>query len=121
MKLRKQALDGNVETLLLVILDEGPSYGYAVVQQLNERAAGILTLGEGTVYPVLHRLEEKKLIAATWRQAENGRNRKYYRLTSKGRKALVHNRQQWSALSQAMECFLGPLGKTEPNTLPQGG
>ena len=60
-RLRKQTLDGNVETLLLAILQAGPSYGYAIVKELNERSEGILQLGEGTIYHVLHRLEEKKL------------------------------------------------------------
>ncbi|MCK4957913.1 MAG: helix-turn-helix transcriptional regulator, partial [Planctomycetes bacterium] len=51
-KLRKQTLDGNVETLLLAILQSGPSYGYAIVKELDKRAEGILRLGEGTIYPV---------------------------------------------------------------------
>ena len=105
MRLRKQTLDGNVETLVLAVLEAGPSYGYAIVKELNERAEGILRLGEGTIYPVLYRLEEKKLISARWRLAENGRNRKYYRLIAKGRKALSANRQQWQMLSAVMGKF----------------
>jgi len=112
IRLRKQTLDGNVETLILAILEGGPSYGYALVGQLNERAAGILKMGEGTIYPVLHRLEDKGLITANWRQAQNGRQRKYYRLNPKGRKALAQNRLQWHALTQLMETILTPPSQT---------
>ena len=101
-------LDGNVETMLLGILEAGPSYGYAIVRELNERASGLLQMGEGTVYPVLHRLEEKNLISAKWRTAETGRKRKYYHLTAGGKRALVENLEQWRGLSQAMERVLEP-------------
>ena len=119
-RLRKQTLDGNVETLLLAILQAGPSYGYAIVKELNDMAEGILQLGEGTIYPVLHRLEEKKLISAKWHLAENGRQRKYYRLTTKGRKALVANRQQWQMLSVVMGKVLGSTGKLLPKPQLKG-
>lgn len=105
--LQKKTLDGNVETLILVILQEGPSYGYEIIQTLNERAAGVLKMGEGTAYPVLHRLEERDLITARWTKAESGRRRKYYRLTPKGRRTLAENVQQWQALVQLMQNLLG--------------
>ena len=104
--LKKQSLDGNVETMLLSVLESGPSYGYAIVKELNERSEGILKLGEGTIYPVLYRLEDKKLIASKWSLAQNGRQRKYYRLTPKGRKALAANQRQWRILTDVMEKVL---------------
>ena len=106
-RLTKQTLDGNVETLVLAVLEAGPSYGYAIVKELNERAEGILRLGEGTIYPVLYRLEEKKIISAKWHLAENGRQRKYYRLIAKGRKALAANLNQWQMLASVMGKVLG--------------
>jgi transcriptional regulator len=109
MKLRKQMLDGNVETMLLAILETGPSYGYAIVRELEDRSAGLLRMGEGTVYPVLHRLEDKKLIAARWRTAESGRKRKYYQLTASGKRALAENLEQWRGLTQAMGRVLDPV------------
>lgn len=112
--LRKQTLDGNVETMLLAVLETGPSYGYAIVKELNKRADGILRMGEGTVYPVLHRLEEKRLVSARWRAAENGRQRKYYRLTNKGRKALAQNRQQWHLLTVVMKKVVHSTAKLSP-------
>lgn len=120
VKLKKQALDGNVETLLLTILESGPSYGYAIVKELNERAEGLLKLGEGTIYPVLHRLEEKKFIAAKWRSAETNRQRKYYRLTPKGRKALAANRHQWQILAEVMDKVIAASKKPVPVTQLKG-
>jgi len=118
--LRKQTLDGNVETMLLAILETGPSYGYAIVKELNERADGILRLGEGTVYPVLHRLEEKRLVSASWRTAENGRQRKYYRLINKGRKALAQNRQQWHLLTVVMKKVVHSAARLSPGPVLKG-
>jgi PadR family transcriptional regulator PadR len=112
--LRKQTLDGNVETMLLAVLEAGTSYGYAIVKDLNERAEGILRLGEGTVYPVLHRLEEKRLVSASWRTAQNRRQRKYYRLTNKGRKALAGNRQQWHLLAVVMQKVVHSAAELSP-------
>lgn len=106
-RLRKQTLDGNVETLVLTILEAGPSYGYRIVKELAERSEGILRLGEGTIYPVLYRLEERKIISAKWHLAKNGRQRKYYRLIPKGRRVLAGNRQQWQMLVSVMEKVLG--------------
>lgn len=118
MKLKKQMLDGNVETLLMTVLEDGTSYGYAIVRDLNQRAEGLLKLGEGTIYPVLHRMEEKGLIAAQWQLAENSRQRKYYRLTPKGHRALAENRQQWGILSELMQKIAATPGNT--NLEPEG-
>ena len=120
VRLSQQALDGNVESLLLAILESGPSYGYAIVKELNLRAEGVLQLGEGTVYPVLHRMEDKKLIAAKWRLAENGRQRKYYRLVPKGRKALAASREQWQTLSAVMAKVVGSAEKLSPSSKLKG-
>ncbi|MHC4620125.1 MAG: PadR family transcriptional regulator [Planctomycetota bacterium] len=121
MKLiRKQMLDGNVETMLLAVLEDGPSYGYAIVKELNKRAKGILRLGEGTVYPVLHRMEEKRWISANWRTADNNKQRKYYRLTSRGRKALAANCQQWRLLALVMKQVLGPAARLSPKPRLKG-
>jgi transcriptional regulator len=119
-RLSKQTLDGNVEALLLGILESGPSYGYAIVKDLNDRAEGILQLGEGTIYPVLHRMEDKKMIAAKWRLAENGRRRKYYRLTPKGHRALAASREQWRVLSAVMTKVVGSAGKLSPKPKLKG-
>ncbi|MHC4878307.1 MAG: PadR family transcriptional regulator [Planctomycetota bacterium] len=121
MAIKKTILDGNVETMLLAILDRAPSYGYEIVRLLNEQSSGVLSLGEGTVYPVLHRLEKRKLISSFWEKTDSGRPRKYYRLTKAGTKLLAENRQQWASLVQVMDAFLSPSGKEASNRLLNGG
>ena len=107
MRLNKKTLDGNIETLMLAVLSEGPSYGYQIVRELGQRTGGVLKLGEGTVYPVLHRMEARGLIVAQWRKGPTGRPRKYYRVTRRGGTALKQNTQQWAGLVQVMESVLG--------------
>ena len=118
MKLSKKALDGHMETLLMAALQEGPSYGYQIVQDLNGKAPGVLKTGEGTVYPVLHRLEARGLVRSEWRKGESGRERRYYILTSQGKAALTSNFQEWQALSGVMNLVLGGPG---PAPQPAGG
>ena len=119
-RINKQLLDGNVETLILAVLQAGPSYGYAIAKELNARSEGILALGEGTIYPVLHRLEQKGLLASKWRLADNGRRRKYYRLNPKGRRALAVNREQWDTLAAVMRRVLRPDERACSEPLFQG-
>jgi DNA-binding PadR family transcriptional regulator len=115
MKLSKKTLDGNMDTLLLAVLSEGPSYGYQMVQDLNAKAPGVLKTGEGTIYPVLHRLEERELIQSSWRAGDTGRQRRYYRITPKGKKVLADNRLQWASLQKVMSTFLG--GSPAPESI----
>jgi transcriptional regulator len=119
-RINKQLLDGNVETLILAVLQAGPSYGYAIAKELNARSEGILALGEGTLYPVLHRLEEEGLLASKWRLADNGRRRKYYRLNPKGRRALAVNREQWDTLAAVMRRVLHSDGRSCSEPLFEG-
>ncbi len=106
-KLRKQDIDGTVETMLLSVLGDRPSYGYAIVKELNARADGLLEFGEGTVYPILHRLEEKGFLQASWEETESKRRRKYYAVTPKGKAALDENLQRWQLLAVAMDRIAG--------------
>jgi DNA-binding PadR family transcriptional regulator len=103
MKLSKKALDGNVETIILSELMQGPSYGYALVREINQKHAGVLALGEGTIYPVLYRMEEKGLLCAEVSTTPSGRDRKYYRVSAKGKTVLEENLRQWEALTRVME------------------
>ena len=89
--------------LVLSILARGDSYGYAIIQQVRERSAGQLEWTDGMLYPVLHRLEQEGLISAVWKKSETGRDRKYYRLKSAGRKAIEQHKTHWRAVSGALE------------------
>lgn len=92
--------------MLLAVLDQAPVHGYAVIERLRERSAGGFDLPEGTVYPALHRLERAGLLHATWTTAE-GRRRKTYSVTRKGRTALERRRADWQAYTRAVGAVLG--------------
>ena len=88
--------------LVLAILSEGDSYGYAILQRVREVSLGQMEWTDGMLYPVLHRLERLGFIEARWEQAETGRKRKYYRVTDAGRAQLAEERRQWQAVDDAL-------------------
>ena len=106
VRLRKQVLDGHVETLMLAVLESKPNYAYSIMKVLEKRTRGILQLEESTVYAALHRLHRKNLLTTRRITAENGRPRKYYRLTRKGHHALESGRRQWRILSAVMKAVV---------------
>jgi PadR family transcriptional regulator, regulatory protein PadR len=81
--------------LVLGILAEGPSYGYALIQRVRELSEEEIVWTDGMLYPVLHRLEKDGLIKSEWRDSEAGRERKYYRLTEGGKKARKAEQAEW--------------------------
>lgn len=101
--LSKRALDGNVETIILSELTTGSNYGYALVKEINRKHEGLLMLGEGTIYPVLYRMEEKGLLCSEVQKTPSGRDRKYYRVSTKGKKVLAENMSQWESLTKVMK------------------
>ena len=96
MQKEKELVGASTALLILGTLNKSPDYGYMLVKRINEDAAGIFHWQEGTIYPVLHKLEEEKLIRAQWETAENGRERKYYYITASGRKSLEEKTRQWN-------------------------
>lgn len=86
--------NAQVDLLLLAVLEAGPAHGYAVIAALKERSGGAFDLPEGTVYPVLHRLERDGLVASR-RETVQGRQRRVYSLTARGRAALQRRRREW--------------------------
>ena len=88
--------------LVLAILAEGDSYGYAILQRVREVSGGRMEWTDGMLYPVLHRLERLGFIEARWEQAETGRKRKYYRITDAGHTQLAEERRQWQAVDSAL-------------------
>lgn len=103
----KELIAASTKPLVLAVLSRGESYGYAIIQQVRERSEGELEWSEGMLYPVLHRMERDKLIRAVWRVGENGRQRKYYRLTATGTRAIQKERQQWFAVHETLATFWG--------------
>ncbi|HEX9634289.1 MAG TPA: helix-turn-helix transcriptional regulator [Candidatus Limnocylindria bacterium] len=97
---------GQLELLVLAAVDAGASHGYAVIEALRARSGGAFDLPEGTVYPALHRLEAKDLLASHWADG-SGRRRRVYQLTSSGRRALREGRRDWRAFARAVASVVG--------------
>jgi PadR family transcriptional regulator, regulatory protein PadR len=102
-----QFLKGSISLLLLNLLSRDEMYGYEILQEAARRSANAFEFKEGTLYPALHQLEKKGQIKSAWRTAENGRERKYYSLTAKGRKTAASYEKQWQQLTGAMAAILG--------------
>jgi DNA-binding PadR family transcriptional regulator len=102
MDIGKDLVAASSTPLILSILADGDSYGYAIVKRVGELSGGTLQWTEGMLYPLLHRLERQGDIEGRWGAAESGRKRKYYRLTSSGRAHLSEQRRQWQAVDDAL-------------------
>jgi len=90
---------GHLETMILSVLEAGGGHGFEIVKRLSDRGCGLLNLKEGTVYPVLYRLESSGLLKSEWEEGDSGRRgprRRIYTLTRKGRKQLSAGREQWT-------------------------
>lgn len=103
--MKGQALKGHLDLLVLSVLADGPKHGYAVIDELRGRSAEAFDLPEGTVYPVLHRLEKAGQLASEWVQV-GGRRRRMYRLTDRGRAALAEERAGWQKFSDAVSAVI---------------
>jgi PadR family transcriptional regulator, regulatory protein PadR len=100
-----QTLKGFLDPLILAVLAGEPLHGYAVIEELKLRSAGELDLPEGTVYPALYRLERRGLLRSAWTRVD-GRRRRIYRLTARGRRELESSRREWRAFSRVVEGVL---------------
>ena len=102
MDIEKDLVAASATPLVLAILSEGQSYGYAIIRRVGEVSGGELRWTDGMVYPLLHRLERRGLVEAVWGLSEKGRRRKYYRLTGVGTEHLAHQRRQWQLVDLAL-------------------
>lgn len=106
---------GHLDSLLLAVLEDGPLHGYAVIEALQQRSGGNLTLPTGTVYPALRRLENAGWLDGSW-STVGGRRRRTYTLTTAGRHALSDHRTQWMRFSGTIQSVLGGRGMGRPST-----
>jgi len=110
MKFESQLLKGIAPVVVLEILSGGQMYGYELSEAIEQRSAEVLTLGKGTLYPLLYNLEAKKLIRGRWEQAESGRKRRYYSITGKGKEELAKQKAQLKELTAGLNLiFSGAL------------
>ena len=107
MKFERELLKGVAPVVVLEILCRGEMYGYELSEAIAQRSGEILTLGKGTLYPLLYNLEAKGLVVAENRVAENGRKRRYYSITSKGKEQLSCQKEQWQELQKGVEMVFG--------------
>ncbi|MEU6782619.1 PadR family transcriptional regulator [Nonomuraea angiospora] len=110
-RLRRELARGTTELAVLSVLDVRRRYGYELLKLLRQAGEGVLEVKEGTLYPLLHRLEDAGHILATWEAEGRARPRKYYVITPEGRAYLAMLRAEWSGLVDAMRQLLDTLGE----------
>jgi len=101
---------GTLDMLILQVVALGPIHGYGIAQRIQQISRDVLQVQQGSLYPALHRLEDRDLLTAEWKASETGREAKFYRLTAKGRKQLAAEMANWARLSEA----IGLIIKTRP-------
>ncbi len=102
MKFESQLLKGIAPVVVLEILSRGPMYGYELSRSIEQRSGDILTLGKGTLYPLLYNLEARKLVRGKWETAESSRKRRYYSITSRGKGRLAKQKAQLKELQTGL-------------------
>ncbi len=111
---------GTYDLVVLAVLDDGPDCGSGILRRIAERSTGTIRWHQGTLYPVLHRLETRSLLTSDWRGPKQGRRRRYYRLTERGRHLGRAERDQWRVFRHGVDSLLasraarrqsGPAGK----------
>ena len=100
-------LQGTLDLLILKTLSLEPMHGWGISDRIQQLSCGALKVGQGSIYPALHRLEAKGWIEPDWRTTENGRRAKYYRLTAAGRRALGTEAATWRHFAEAVDLILG--------------
>jgi DNA-binding PadR family transcriptional regulator len=107
MAIDKSLLTGSTTMLILKLLEETDMYGYQMIEELNKKSKNVFELKAGTLYPLLHTLEQKELVISYEKTAGNARVRKYYSLTKKGRNYLGEKKEEWKAYTSAVNDVLG--------------
>jgi PadR family transcriptional regulator PadR len=109
VKVAKDLVAASATPMVLGILAEGESYGYAILRRISEMSGGELDWTEGLLYPLLHRLERLGHVESTWRSVAGERRRKYYRVTATGLAELAEQRRQWGTVLDALkQVWAGP-------------
>jgi len=107
---RSEFLRGTLDMLILKVVALGPIHGYAIAQRIQRISRDFFQLQQGSLYPALHRLEDRGWLKAEWRATETGRDAKFYALTPKGRKQLEAEVKNWDKLTNAVALILRTAG-----------
>ena len=105
-KARGDVLQGTLDMLVLKSLQLGPMHGWGITERIEQWSEEVLSVGQGTLYPALYRLERQGLIASSWDLTENNRRARYYKLTAAGRRHVARELESWQRLSRAIELVL---------------
>jgi len=103
-----EMIQGTLDLLVLQVLALGPAHGHTIAHAIEQRSESVLQVEHGSLYPALHRLEDRKWIASFWGTSENNRKARYYRLTPAGRKQLAEQAGRWDQLVRAINRILRP-------------
>ncbi|MDO4830371.1 MAG: PadR family transcriptional regulator [Clostridia bacterium] len=109
MKISKELIKGSTTTLVLSVLQKDDLYGYKIIKEIELRSDGVFELKEGTLYPILHALEQENCLESYWQEFD-GRKRKYYHLTRRGKKLLDEKQKEWKTFSHSVDRVLGIVG-----------
>jgi transcriptional regulator len=109
---QSEMVQGTLDMLVLRTLRLGPAHGYTIAESIQRRSEDQLLVGQGSLYPSLHRLEDRGLIDSYWAVTENNRRARYYRITAKGRRQLAAETRRWEGLVRAVSRVLDPTGET---------
>jgi len=112
-KLSKELIGASTIPIILSLLSKSESYGYEIIQNIKDISNGDIQFEDGTLYPVLHKLEKKKLIDSFWKVADNGRKRKYYRINKTGELQIKAEKDNWKIINE----ILYKLWNIEPNLI----
>ncbi len=107
MKFESQLLKGVAPAVVLEVLSRGRMYGYELSEAIEQRSGDILSLGKGTLYPLLYNLEAKRLVAGEWEETDSGRKRRYYSITSRGKENLARQKEQLQELRAGLDFVFG--------------
>lgn len=123
MEISKDLTAASSTPMVLAILTEGDSYGYAILQRVRELSGGRIEWTDGMLYPVLHRLERLGHVASRWERADSGRRRKYYAITAAGLAQLAEERRQWQVVEETLRGVWSSVVQGDaglPTILPHG-
>jgi len=104
----RDLLGGTLDMLILRTLEMGAAHGFAIAQSIEDRSDEVLLVEEGSLYPALHRLEDRGWIASDWGVSDNNRRARFYALTARGRRQLLHEANRWTQLAEAIARVMAP-------------
>ena len=110
MPSKSDLLQGTLDVLVLKTLSAGPMHGWGISQRIQQWSEDVLEVNQGSLYPALHRLENRGLLASDWKLTDTGREAKFYRLTARGRSRLEEEAESWRRLTEAVGLILSAEG-----------